>query len=282
MSSSHRPDQFEFRPESVQAAFEVFAGKPETGPHAASMFAYIEKLEAALSTGAPVAFVIDHDLNHGGGAFSTEFNGVIRDHLGNWQNADVALYTRPLFEGQKPVAYGVFNKHGDFQFSCVSKADAEEASWDGDSVHPLYVAPPQGSPAMSEKDFQFLSEVLATMDWSPFGNEEEAWAAKLQGDEVLSRIRASVAGSGQAEAGWRSIGTAPRDGSAVDLFHDGERLTNFRWARPKTYWCREDQYVKPYDGEPRWIDSDVEVILEDLPDDPSHWMPLPAPPIAQT
>lgn len=269
----------DLRPASVQAAFEVFAGKPDTGTHATSMFAYVEKLDSALSKGVPVAFAVDRDLNHGGGEFSSEFNGVIRDHLGNWQNADVPLYARPLFEGQKPVAYGVFNKHGDFQFSCVSKADAEkEADWEGDSVHPLFVAPLQAPPAVSEKDFQFLAELVSAMDWGAFGNEEKAWAAKLRGDEVLSSIRASVAGDGRDEAGWRSIVSAPRDGTMVDLFHDGRRLTNFRWAKPKTYWCREDQYVKPYDGEPRWIDDDVEVVLECLPDDPSYWMPVPAPP----
>jgi len=36
------------RPASVQAAFEVFAGRPDTGPHATAMFRYIEQLEAAL------------------------------------------------------------------------------------------------------------------------------------------------------------------------------------------------------------------------------------------
>ncbi|MBB3980122.1 hypothetical protein GGQ64_005369 [Rhizobium azooxidifex] len=40
----------EERPERVQAAFEVFAGKTDTGPNATAMFEYTERLEASLAT----------------------------------------------------------------------------------------------------------------------------------------------------------------------------------------------------------------------------------------
>jgi hypothetical protein len=42
------------RPASVQAAFEVFEGKPDTGPHATALFRYVEELERILSSLAPV------------------------------------------------------------------------------------------------------------------------------------------------------------------------------------------------------------------------------------
>jgi hypothetical protein len=45
------------RPASVQAAFEVFEGKPDTGPHATALFRYVEELERALSSLAPVEAV---------------------------------------------------------------------------------------------------------------------------------------------------------------------------------------------------------------------------------
>jgi len=37
------------RPASVQAAFEVFEGRPETGPHATAIFAYIVSIEARIT-----------------------------------------------------------------------------------------------------------------------------------------------------------------------------------------------------------------------------------------
>ena len=38
------------RPERVQAAFDVFRGKPETGPNATAIFLYIEALERENAT----------------------------------------------------------------------------------------------------------------------------------------------------------------------------------------------------------------------------------------
>ncbi len=51
------PAQGVTRPVSVQAAFETFAEKPDTGPHATAMFRYIERLEAAIgASGQAVAW----------------------------------------------------------------------------------------------------------------------------------------------------------------------------------------------------------------------------------
>lgn len=41
------------RPERVQAAFEVFKGREDTGPNATALFEYIEQLEAALEPSEP-------------------------------------------------------------------------------------------------------------------------------------------------------------------------------------------------------------------------------------
>jgi uncharacterized small protein (DUF1192 family) len=38
------------RPQRVQAAFEVFEGKDDTGPNASAMFEYIEELEARITS----------------------------------------------------------------------------------------------------------------------------------------------------------------------------------------------------------------------------------------
>lgn len=63
----------------------------------AFLHAFADAAVGALSTDAePVAFAVKHDLENGGGAFCSELNGVVQDHLGHWQNADVPLYPEPV------------------------------------------------------------------------------------------------------------------------------------------------------------------------------------------
>lgn len=74
--------QSEKRPASVQAAFEVFAGKPDTGPHASAMFAYIEKLEAALSAAEPAGEPLELPYKNWRGEISTRKIQPIRIEFG--------------------------------------------------------------------------------------------------------------------------------------------------------------------------------------------------------
>lgn len=66
-----------------------------------------------------------------------------------------------------------------------------------------------------------------------------------------------LAGRPPAEDGWLDISTAPKDGTAVDL-----------WARGR----RPDSYFE--DGE--WLDD--QNYSPNVVRAPTHWMPLPAPP----
>lgn len=54
----------------------------------------------------------------------------------------------------------------------------------------IYTAPPV--PSVAVKDIEFLAEVIDNMDWSAFGNEEKAWAAKVKGEAMLARIRSAL------------------------------------------------------------------------------------------
>lgn len=63
---------------------------------------------------------------------------------------------------------------------------------------------------------------------------------------------------------WQMIGTAPRDGSKILTCRLDARYD----ASIKVCAWRTDQY----DGD-RWMDD------ADTEPDPTHWMPLPAPPI---
>lgn len=67
-----------------------------------------------------------------------------------------------------------------------------------------------------------------------------------------------------SEQGWMPIETAPRDGTEIDL-HDGQyRVTDCRWY----------QYGWAARGDRGW--EALEGILE-----PTHWRPLPPPPIKE-
>jgi len=78
--------------------------------------------------------------------------------------------------------------------------------------------------------------------------------------------------------GWQPIETAPKDGSIIDLFADGQRWSDCYWGKPLHFcgeagqYCDSDWHSEP-DG---WTWSAVN---EPFPfDEPTHWMPLPAAP----
>lgn len=65
---------------------------------------------------------------------------------------------------------------------------------------------------------------------------------------------------------WQPIETAPKDGSPVDLWRNGERLIDFSWrSGPVSGWTKEHGYPR---------------VTTILTAQPSHWMPALAPPQA--
>lgn len=59
---------------------------------------------------------------------------------------------------------------------------------------------------------------------------------------------------------WRDIASAPRDGTVVDLWRDGERLLDFSWSVEQQRWEKKVGYP-------------TRTIVLTTP--PTHWMPVP-------
>lgn len=85
-----------------------------------------------------------------------------------------------------------------------------------------------------------------------------------------------------AAAGWRDIATAPRNGTPVDLWGDGERYPDCFWGNTDHTCGEAGQYCDSdwHSEEPGWVYSCINVMLWVKP---THWMPppngpLPAPP----
>ncbi len=76
------------------------------------------------------------------------------------------------------------------------------------------------------------------------------------------RARAALSAT---PSGWRGIESAPKDGTRIDLWVAGRRITDSRWAR------NDADSTVPF-GEPRW--QGFYGLQE-----PTHWMPLPDAPV---
>lgn len=69
---------------------------------------------------------------------------------------------------------------------------------------------------------------------------------------------------------WQPIETAPKDGTLVDLWADGERLPDCFWFAPE--WSDEEEHC--------WRQKYAETVgcSFAVMVAPSHWMPQPQPP----
>jgi len=70
--------------------------------------------------------------------------------------------------------------------------------------------------------------------------------------------------------GWMPIETAPRDGSAILLGHEGAAFDG--------WWEADGRETDT--GEPGWIDGLMNNIEEYTTLHPTHWQPLPTPPLS--
>lgn len=83
---------------------------------------------------------------------------------------------------------------------------------------------------------------------------------------------------------WQPIETAPKDGRTLLL---GQFNPLGKWRTMCGQWMSEDyideSWEDPDGVEPGWFETAVEA--EDPPNcwsiEPSHWMPLPEPPVSQ-
>lgn len=80
---------------------------------------------------------------------------------------------------------------------------------------------------------------------------------------------------------WQPIDTAPKEGRTLLL---GYHNSHGNWRTVRGQWMSEayiaEHWEDPDDIQPGWFETSVEA--DDIPNcwriEPSHWMPLPAPP----
>lgn len=78
---------------------------------------------------------------------------------------------------------------------------------------------------------------------------------------------------------WLPIETAPRDGTVIDLWVNGERFADCKWGFPEHCCGEAGQYCdSEWHGQSEgWVVTHLNEFLW-TDDDPTHWMPLPTPP----
>ena len=120
--------------------------------------------------------------------------------------------------------------------------------------------------------------------WAKFKGVDGTWEEALQGHfegsdtypaahEIveLARLEARAALSAMPSgAGWQPIDTAPKDGKTILAAHKHAIFT--------VYWEAEGDTDT---DEPGWCDGDMNRYEELTTYNPTHWMPLPAPPAGQ-
>lgn len=88
-------------------------------------------------------------------------------------------------------------------------------------------------------------------------------ALYVMANEEGQRMLALKGWKHDADEAWRPINTAPQDGSVVDLWRDGERLTDYWWSQTRKTWITH---------------SGFPVVTVCLTTRPTHWMFAPTPP----
>jgi hypothetical protein len=74
------------------------------------------------------------------------------------------------------------------------------------------------------------------------------------------------------ELGWKTIDSAPQDGTVVDLLVDGERYTNMFWGIPKKVWDCDNHEETDYNGDGCWLEYPYDTVDSiDMEIEPTHW-----------
>lgn len=117
-------------------------------------------------------------------------------------------------------------------------------------------------------------------DGNVFAIHETSKAERTATDAFRDDIRFLIDALSN-EAGWRSMVSAPKDGSHIDVWVGGEfpkRITDVSWRAPSDseWWVHGGDTIETPD--PTWHDCFGPLGAEEAP---THWMPLPAAPTLQ-
>jgi len=89
---------------------------------------------------------------------------------------------------------------------------------------------------------------------------------------------ADVSAEGASKQKWLPIESAPKDGTIIDLWANGNRRTDCYWGKPDHSCGEAGSYCDSdwHSDEPGWVDGCFGEFLH--VQDATHWMPLPAAP----
>jgi hypothetical protein len=138
-------------------------------------------------------------------------------------------------------------------------------------IREAFATPPQAGDTERERIARIIKDTVS----GPYFTDPDINAAHET--DVMVAVDAILATrpSPAAVEAWQPISTAPKDGTAIDVWQivgwngGGYRLTNAKWNDNAWRW-----FDPHYAGGGGYIglDNGVNVFV-------THWMPLPAPPI---
>jgi hypothetical protein len=97
--------------------------------------------------------------------------------------------------------------------------------------------------------------------------------ARLSTSTTLYPAGTSWAGGG------RPIATAPKDGTIIDLWYDGDRVADARWGKYRRATKDSPGQVLEFEGWVYWHGQYSGCDIDHYhPEKITHWMPLPLPP----
>jgi len=122
----------------------------------------------------------------------------------------------------------------------------------------------------------FQGETAANERAQVLGDEWSAAQIAAAILPILTRREEAARAAGAAD--WRSMDSAPRDGTDIDVWVEGEfprRLTNVSWREPSDseWWVHGGDTIETPDA--TWHDVFGPLGQDDQP---TAWMPLPSPP----
>lgn len=108
--------------------------------------------------------------------------------------------------------------------------------------------------------------------WKAFGASEAACIHYPDDTELDRACRAAyirgAADSAPSLPEWKSIETAPKDGTKIDLLQRGKRVTDAYWSAVEERWCVDGYYG---------LEEPTPLSASPV----THWMPLPAAPTGE-
>lgn len=138
---------------------------------------------------------------------------------------------------------------------------------------------------MKQRELPATLEALVNRHGLCIAKDSDLYRSHLVG-WMLKAYEAALASPEVQAMRWQPIDTAPMDGRTILI---GRFNSHGKWRTMRGQWMGEEYIAQnwedPDDVEPGWFETSAEA--DETPNcwriiEPTHWMPLPAPPAAAT